>query len=146
MSDTTQTNAMAEIALALAMGFFSIMVLTMVSMGSGMVAQKSSNALENPIALAASQPNQRSEKAEGDQNVEVKSEDLVIFFQGIYFDADLKPLAPASLHGRDKVVLAVAPTLALNDAIKARNAFDASDLSVVPLSDNWLNALKEISK
>ena len=28
-------NAMTEIALALAMGFFSIMVLTMVSMGAG---------------------------------------------------------------------------------------------------------------
>ena len=35
MGDTGQTNAMAEVALALAMGFFSIMVLTMVSMGAG---------------------------------------------------------------------------------------------------------------
>ena len=30
-----QTNAMSEIALALSMAFFSIMVLTIVSMGSG---------------------------------------------------------------------------------------------------------------
>ncbi len=35
MHDGSQGNAMTEIALALAMGFFSILVLTMVSMGAG---------------------------------------------------------------------------------------------------------------
>ena len=34
MQNGFQSNAMAEIALALAMAFFSIMVLTMVSMGT----------------------------------------------------------------------------------------------------------------
>ena len=35
MHDGSQGNAMTKIALALAMGFFSILVLTMVSMGAG---------------------------------------------------------------------------------------------------------------
>ena len=35
MHDGSQGNAMTEIALALAMGFFSLPVLTMVSMGAG---------------------------------------------------------------------------------------------------------------
>ncbi|MBL6929462.1 MAG: hypothetical protein ISR44_09855 [Rhodospirillales bacterium] len=35
MEDTGYGNAMTEIALALAMAFFSIMVLTMISMGVG---------------------------------------------------------------------------------------------------------------
>ncbi|MCH8138725.1 MAG: hypothetical protein IH926_07200 [Proteobacteria bacterium] len=35
MHDGSQGNAMTEIALALAMGFFSLPVLTLVSMGAG---------------------------------------------------------------------------------------------------------------
>ena len=37
MTDATQGNAMTEIALAMAMGFFSVMVLTMMSMGAGIL-------------------------------------------------------------------------------------------------------------
>ena len=36
MNDGTQGNALTEIALAMAMGFFSVMVLTMMSMGVGL--------------------------------------------------------------------------------------------------------------
>ena len=45
MYDGSQGNAMTEIALALAMGFFSILVLTMVSMGAGDASQGEPNML-----------------------------------------------------------------------------------------------------
>ena len=45
MNDSTAGNAMTEIALALAMAFFSIMVLTMGSMGTSMQACPSSKHL-----------------------------------------------------------------------------------------------------
>ena len=40
MNDSTAGNAMTEIALALAMAFFSIMVLSMISMGTSMQAKR----------------------------------------------------------------------------------------------------------
>jgi hypothetical protein len=45
MRNGSQDNAMTEIALALATGFFSIMVLTMVSMGAGFRESKPASAV-----------------------------------------------------------------------------------------------------
>ena len=55
MHSEYQSNAMTEIALALAMAFFSIMVLAMLSMGSAMQAQNArAPGLEEGIRLASS--------------------------------------------------------------------------------------------
>ena len=55
MYDGSQGNAMTEVALALAMGFFSLLVLALVSMGAGRGKETSATAavLAPPAAKAA---------------------------------------------------------------------------------------------
>ncbi|SCA58270.1 conserved exported hypothetical protein [Candidatus Terasakiella magnetica] len=144
MSDTTQTNAMAEIALALAMGFFSIMVLTMVSMGSGLVSQESvATAIkEEPIAIAKA-AEKTDETAQKGQSAAVQQEDLVIFYKGQFLDHLLSPLNPAQIKGRDKIVLAVSPDLAMSQTMTVRQKLSSPDITVVVLNETWLHALKE---
>lgn len=143
MSDTTQTNAMAEIALALAMGFFSIMVLTMVSMGSGMVTQAAQSSIkEDPISIAKSADKSEETEKTGASSA-VQPEDLVIFYHERYLDNQLHPVTPDQLMGRDKVVLAVSPDLSMSKTMAARKNLSIQDITVVVLSDKWLDALKE---
>ncbi|NVK19544.1 MAG: hypothetical protein HWE30_12670 [Methylocystaceae bacterium] len=143
MSDTTQTNAMAEIALALAMGFFSIMVLTMVSMGSGMVSQAAQSSIkEDPINIAKTAEQSKRAPKEGEASA-VAPENLVIFYHGHYLDNQLQPVDPSDLMGRDKVVLAVSPDLSMSKTMQARKTLAVQDITVVVLNEKWLMALKE---
>ncbi len=142
MSDTTQTNAMAEIALALAMGFFSIMVLTMVSMGSGMVSEKTPTpAMEDPLNIARTVEKPTTpQKKTGGQNV--KPENLVIFYEGRFLDHSLQPVQPTQLVSQDQLVLAVSPDLSMAETMSVRQQVGSKDLTVVVLNDDWLKALK----
>ncbi len=144
MSDTTQTNAMAEIALALAMGFFSIMVLTMVSMGSGMVTQNYKAAIDkDPISIAKSQDKSQQSENEGSSAQSVKPDDLVIFHKGQFFDSQLKAVSVQAINQREKVVLAVNPDLSMSATMDAREQIATPDITVVVLNDTWLTAIKE---
>ncbi|NKB60284.1 MAG: hypothetical protein GKS00_28590 [Alphaproteobacteria bacterium] len=135
MHDGSQGNPMAEIALALAMGFFSIMVLTMVSMGT---AQQSSQA----VAAAILAP---STSARGAVDVETQ-DTVVVYHQGRYFDAQLKPVDPATLAPAGRLILAIDPALPLGEAMTARTRLAADDLIVSTLDPDWLRALKEVPR
>ena len=134
MRDTAQNNAMAEIALALAMGFFSILVLTMVSMGAGAGPQAAS-ALElgvqvRPAAASSGTPT-------------AAKQNLLIHYNGRFYDADLKPTDPASLLADGPLILAVAPGLRFVDVLSARKQTGEQDLTVTTLDERWLATLKE---
>jgi len=142
MSDTTQTNAMAEIALALAMGFFSIMVLTMVSMGSGMVTQQAKTLQDDPISIAKTADKPDASQAKG-KSKNVAPEDLIIFHKGTFYDNTLNVVSLASLATRPKVILAVAPDLSMSKTMEARHKITSKNITVVVLNETWLNAIKE---
>ena len=136
MRDTAQNNAMAEIALALAMGFFSILVLTMVSMGAGAGAgPQAASALElgvqvRPAAASSGTPT-------------AAKQNLLIHYNGRFYDADLKPTDPASLLADGPLILAVAPGLRFVDVLSARKQAGEQDLTVTSLDERWLATLKE---
>jgi len=131
--DGSQGNAMTEIALAMAMGFFSVMVLTMMSMGVGLGAKSSmESAVLAPPASSAS-PSADT----------VKADDLlVIFDRGRYLGRDLKPLDPAKIAGAARVILAVPPALSMAEAMKARGGVRSANLVVTTLDARWRQALK----
>jgi hypothetical protein len=134
MRDTSQNNAMAEIALALAMGFFSIMVLTMVSMGGG-VAKETAPALDAGVAVRPSAPSTNGKSATKDT--------LLIHYEGRFLDAALKPVDPAAVGAEGPLVLAVAPGLTFAAVLRARKRTAASDITVTTLDERWLATLKE---
>lgn len=131
MDDGPAGHAMTEIALALAMSFFCLLVLALVSMGTP--ASEAGDA-ERFEALATAPAGARTEPmAAGDR--------LVVFHGGRFLDAGRRPVDPATLAGPGRVVLAVDPTLPMVAALDARRRLAAADLVITPLDPAWLAAL-----
>lgn len=141
MTGGTQENAMTEIALAMAMGFFSVMVLTAMSMGVSVPAAKS----QSPSIATALIADSNSGAASGVTD-KVTEQDILVVFDGTRFlGRDLKALDPARVDSSKRVVLAVTPDLSMADAIRARKKFAAKRLVITTLDGNWRRALKERS-
>jgi hypothetical protein len=136
-----QENAMTEIALALAMGFFSLMVLTLISMGAGAGEKR---ALDAPAVVAfapsTGAPSAATESA--------GKNDLIVIFDGARFlDTSLAAIDAAAAArqaqqaGR-RVVLALDPALSVQKAMEARERIGVPDLVVSSLDASWLAALR----
>ena len=136
MHDSSQGNAMTEIALALAMGFFSIMVLTMVSMGAG--AGTAPPAASVILAPPAERENQAG-------LIEPRTGDLiVVYHEGHFFDRSLRSVDPSAINASGRVVLALDPALPMGEALTARSLVHAENLIVSTLNEQWIKTLKEM--
>ncbi len=134
MADSSYGNAMTEIALALAMAFFSIMVLTMVSMSA--TPEKISKDQNQPtINLANSAPNNTQKPTAPTKRK------LVIFWNGQFMDRQLSPLELGSLKSSKKIVLAMPPNLPMADALAARAQLEGVDILVSVLDERWLGRM-----
>ena len=125
---------MTEIALALAMGFFSILVLALVSMGGGhgeKVVQTQSADLLKP-ALSHAQ----SEATHADPN-----DQIVIFHGGKLIDDALQPLDPAQLDPAKRVILAFDPSLPLDRIMAVYAELKHPDIVISALDARWREAL-----
>ncbi len=133
MEGASSDNAMTEIALALAMAFFSIMVLTMISMG----------AVENnnpAVAGAMLTPAADDAKA---ATVKPKTNDvIVVYHSGRFYSRDLKPLDPSSINTSGRVLLALNPALPMAEAISVRAQINIRNLIVSTLDSRWLKTLE----
>ncbi len=136
MDDGSQGNAMTEVALALAMGFFSLLVLTMVSMGAGEFS--SDTKLTIVLTPSASQDSSQGATSLDPDNL------LVIYHRGRFFDAGLEPLEPGSIDATKRVILAFAPDIPVSEAMEARSRISAGDLLVSTLDENWQAALGRV--
>ncbi len=143
LRDGSQNNAMAECALALAMAFFSIMVLTMVSMGAGFETEPAgAPPTGERISIRPSTPSDEQtpkRKAAADATI-------VIHYQGRFYDARLAPLAPGAIPSDGRTILAIDPALSMADAIAVRQRIANPDLTVTTLDGRWLEALKEMPR
>ena len=131
MHDGAQGNPMTEIALALAMGFFSIMVLTIISMGSAPQKGKA-------VAAAMLAPSSNEASA-----IAVESEDtVVIYYRGRFLDTQMQPVIPATVKTHGRIILAIDPGLPLGEAMAAREKVASDRLVVSTLNKEWLRALQ----
>lgn len=136
MTDGTQGNAMTEIALAMAMGFFAVMVLTMMSMGVGTQDSKAvASALLTPAATNAAAART------------LDKDDVLVIYDGAQFlDRRLAVVGPETLANTGRVVLAVDPALPMARAMAARQRIRAKDIIVTTLSEDWRRAMQGRSK
>ena len=138
-----QESAMTEIALALAMGFFSIMVLTIISMGSGSApnVQKFSS-----ISLAAATDSHNASIT--DQELKTSKQIKIIIFDGVHFlDKELRPVEVEHINSDPEIsfqllVLAMPPEISIKAALEAKNKIRAKNLVVSHLNEDWLSALR----
>ncbi|MDJ0611485.1 MAG: hypothetical protein QNJ67_21100 [Kiloniellales bacterium] len=133
MYDGSQGNAMTEIALALAMGFFSLLVLALVSMGAGREADSATTAavLAPPVSEAAEQ---------GATDVDPRDV-ILVYHNGGFLDSKLQAVDPGALDQARRVVLAFAPDVPLAEAMSARSRVKSERLVVSTLDEAWLAAL-----
>ena len=144
-------NAMTEIALALAMGFFAIMILTLVSMGagSGLKSDATQKADENTAfisaALAPSKSQHKSEQLDQAKGVSTTQDQdrLIVFYQGQFLDEKLTPvdLNNLSTMMQGRVILALDPNLPMAEALEIRNQITAQNLVISALDQAWLDRL-----
>lgn len=141
MSGGAQENAMTEIALAMAMGFFSVMVLTAMSMGVSAPGAKSPSLSQ--AMISATVADSGSAPAAGPVDRLSKKDVLVIFDGSRFFGRDLEPFDLTTINGTRRVVLAVTPDLSMAQAIEARRKIAISRLVITTLDGNWRRALRE---
>lgn len=141
MSSEHSDNAMTEVALALAMAFFSILTLNLMSIGSGQfseMARPELNAKSVEVALAdnggeAPRPNDVSPAQEMP---------LVIYFRGDWFDRNLKQIDPSEVKPADRIFMAVEDTLRFSEAVAARERLSHLPITLVALNQEWIKALR----
>lgn len=131
MDDGPAGHAMTEVALGLAMCFFCLLVLTLVSIRAP--ASASGGTRRNEILATAPAHAAAQAMAETDR--------LVVFHAGRFLDAGRRPLDPAAVPVTGRVVLAVDPALPMVDVLAARRRLAGADLVVAPLDAAWLAAL-----
>lgn len=134
---------MTEIALALAMGFFSMMVLTLISMGTGVQKENASVDMLTLAELAA--PSSQKSSSEGKQPP--PKHKIIIFDGRQFFDTQLNILSVEKINSQTKetnerVVLAMPPDLSIKDAMLAKASIKIPNLVVSNLDERWLKALE----
>ena len=143
----TSDNTMTEVALALAMAFFSIMVLTMVSMGAGGAPSASSHTLDlKKLMSLAPLVDETKGHQDATDTVAPKLSEIVIFDGARFLTAALQPL-PASWNpgGGNPIVLAVPRSFSLVQTSDAQSqllaahgaVFSDRTLVVTMLDEQW---------
>ena len=137
MDSSHYGNAMTEIALALAMAFFSLMVLTLVSMGAG--DGSASIPSQDTTAVKLTPP--KADAPEATVQTVTEDDTLILFKDGAFFDRNLAAVDPKGLSPTGRVVLAIDPATPLADAMDARANFKTDNLIVSTLDPRWQAAL-----
>ena len=141
MGDTHYGNAMTEIALALAMAFFSIMVLAMVSM-SASTSKDVPEEIDTSHITAKLAPAKSGAPFPAQLKAEL-TDTLLIYSGGQFYDRDLNSIDPQKVSFSGRVILALDPTLAMSDALSARAQVKTDDLTITMLDQRWTRSLKQ---
>lgn len=136
-NQTTDSQAMTEVALGLAMAFFAMMILAMLSMSVPSVAQNAEHdalGVNEVVEVVASNDSQGNTAGSSDDTI-------IIYYQGRYMNLQLEPLDVTNLNAAQKYVLALAPDLPLTTVLAARSKISTPNLVITELDEAWLSRL-----
>ena len=121
-------NPLTEVALALSMAFFSLMVLMLFA-----------------ITNSSSGSAQQTVKVDGPTSNEIKKESptFLIFFNGKYFDETLQLAKPGNQDKEKPLFLAVMPDLDVRSMMDAMQKVNHPSPEVITLSNEWIRALSQ---
>ena len=163
MNVETDSQAMTEVALGLAMAFFAMMILAMMSMSmprddvARLAISKSypNNTFKEGVKVVANSKVttggegalQELQKDTAYENA--NDENIIIFYQGRYLDISLQPLNVATLGTNSstnfsttrRYILALSPDLSLSDALIARSKISSPNLTITQLDEAWMKRL-----
>lgn len=118
-------NPMAEVALALAMAFFSLMILTLFA-----VVHQPKDTVVEKITLASSSKDVQSEKPK-----------LVIWYKQRLFDDTLTPIDAGDLTTEQPITLAVPSGITMAEMMRFQQAHSGLNLQIAELTNDWENIL-----
>lgn len=127
MRDEFANHAMTEIALALAMAFFTLLVLALVSMGAGGAVP---GLATGGVAVAESRAGQRG--AVNDRNV-------LVWHRGQFLDPET--LDPVDPPGDRSLAVAVDPTTPLAAMMTLTRQLAGRDVVIVAQTQDWIDVL-----
>ena len=141
--ESNQTKAMVEVALALAMGFFSIMVLAMVSMSAGTGSPGGLSNFHKPLKVESQKHTEIKDDRAAAHKIKVKETDLIIWFENQFLDSNLKIINPGSwIKNKRAPILAVAPNTDLQHLLNIKEKLESDNITITSLNDEWLKRLK----
>ena len=134
MNSDYSHNPLTEVALALSMAFFAIMVLTIF-----VLSQKQFKSIESDKISMNS-------KSSFDKDKKDKKRTLVFYYNNNFYDQNLKIWR---LENQDKqtnrYILAVPTKMSVKELFEIKKIFQGLDLQVTEQNQQWNEALENIS-
>ena len=134
MNSDYSHNPLTEVALALSMAFFAIMVLTIFAL-----SQKQFKSIESDKISINSKSSINKDKKD-------KKRILVFYYNKKFYDQNLK-IWRLENQGKqtNKYTLAVPKEMSVKELFEIKKIFQDFDLQVAEQNQQWNNALKNIS-
>ena len=150
-----ENNGMTEVALALAMAFFAIMVLAIVSMAVPQMTSQQNGLTsgldltlpdEEPIDIrSAKTPSADRGSSVGVDRIDQRVNDTyIMFFADRFYSAQGQLLDPDKVSGDRPVVLAVNPDLSMSDTLAAKSQINIPELRITLLNKEWIDYLENL--
>ena len=135
MEEHATQHAMTEIALGLAMAFFAIMVLAMVSMAAPS-PQTAAPLSQAPVIHTA--------ENSGSAAAPAGEVGWLIYYRRQLYDQSLKAIDRKSLADKPAWVLAVPPDLSLAEILAIKGQLAHDNVTVTSLDKPWLSRLAQL--
>jgi hypothetical protein len=139
MQDTT-SSAMTEVALGLSMAFFTLLIVSLISMGF-------STKIEGNVTKIA-------ENSQKDLTIDIKKDSknksstddiqFVFFFDGKFYDQSLGLRSIDSFSQAKKLIIAVNPDLSFAEVFSLKQQVKHPKLSITVSNDAWRSRLQQI--
>lgn len=122
-------NPLAEVAFALSMAFFSLMVLMLFA-----IVHQPEDMVADKMLMTEMAPSQESP-------AEPQEPQILIFHPSGFYDADLKPVNPAQLDASKPVLLAVEETIPMSSIMGFKREYAGFEIEIAELTAQWKQAI-----
>ena len=131
MNSEYSNNPLTEVALALSMAFFSIMVLSIFALSQKEIKLKD----ENSLSINSSSPVKEKPK---------NKRSIIFYFNKNIYDKHFKKLNLQNFKNNKKgYALAVPPQISVKELFEIRNSFKKIDIKITQQNKEWNDAFKQ---
>lgn len=130
MNSEYSNNPLTEVALALSMAFFSIMVLSIFALSQKEIKLKD----ENSLSINSSSPVKEKPK---------NKRSIIFYFNKNIYDKHFKKLNLQNFKNNKKgYALAVPPQISVKELFEIRNSLKKNDIKIIQQNKEWNDAFK----
>ena len=122
-------NALTEVSLALAMAFFSIMILSIFALSQSKISEMKINI----------------EKNKNDKDKESKLKKIIYYYEGFFYDKNFKKVfLPNFLKNNKKVILSVSPKISLESLFEIKANFKKIDVKITQHNKSIIEKIRTL--